>query len=378
MLRKIRYSEDMQEKFNSLKMESRDDHPVDIDQTTTKHETVSETIDAITKIKSEIASIQKALANLTASRHTELRYFSNYEECCSEMPYYTVMGCLRGAVVGNAKTLLEQIYKPAVQHQFREPNVERSKPEKPEVDEDVSRAGSRASIALIDYTKPSDFRMKAIQARNAGHRAMGEESNLELCSGQSLSETPSSESNLKASEATLVSEDTVKETPSEKWNNLLEIADAKIEARKEKLRNAPVKQGPIKTNLNLNVDQFIGVMDWTMEHIHYDFAMPTQYNAPGQESITVDEDKFKIKVDISKTAVPELTTLQQEEIVEGWSIYIRKVLRETMEREPEENTPMAEYNLWLARELEYNSIIEQLKAPFVIQVFGKYRNGFTW
>ena len=32
---------------------------------------------------------------------------------------------------------------------------------------------------------------------------------------------------------------------------------------------------------------------------------------------------------------------------------------------------MAEYKLWLERELEYNSIIEQLKAPFVIQVFGK-------
>ncbi|XP_062558011.1 dynein axonemal heavy chain 10 isoform X2 [Armigeres subalbatus] len=296
-------------------------------------------------------------------------YFNSYEECCSEMPYYTLMGCIRGTMVDNAKTLLEQIYKPAVQYQFREPNVERAKLEKPEVEEDSSRAGSRASVALIDYSKPSDFRMKAIQARSAGHRAMGEESNLELSSGQSLSETPSSESNLKASEATLESEATVKETASEKWNHLLEAADAKIEAEKERLRNAPVKQGPIKSNLNLNLDQFIGVMDWTIEHIHYDFAMPTQYNAPGQESITTDEDKFKIKVDIGKTAVSELTTLQQEEIVEGWSIYIRKVLRESMEREPEESTPMAEYNLWLARELDYNSIIEQLKSPFVIQVF---------
>lgn len=33
---------------------------------------------------------------------------------------------------------------------------------------------------------------------------------------------------------------------------------------------------------------------------------------------------------------------------------------------------MAEYNLWLERELEYNCIIEQLKSPFVIQVFGEY------
>lgn len=86
MLRKIRYSEDMQEKFNSLKMESRDDHPVDIDQTTTKHETVSETIDAITEIKSEIASIQKALANLTASRHTELSTSTNEDPLAHSSP----------------------------------------------------------------------------------------------------------------------------------------------------------------------------------------------------------------------------------------------------------------------------------------------------
>lgn len=257
------------------------------------------------------------------------------------MPYYTLMGCMRGALVNNAKELLERIYKPAVQLQFREPNVERAKPDKPEKDdddgvdkdgEDSSRAGSRASVALIDYSKPSDFRMKALQARRAGHRSMGEESQLELSSGQSLSETPSSESNLKASEATLESEATVKETASEKWNNLLEAADAKIEAEREKQKNAPVLQGPMKENLILNLDSFIEIMDWTIEHVHYDFGMPTQYNAPGQEAITVDEDKFKIKVDIRKTTVDELTTLQQEEIVEGWSIYIRKMLRESMER----------------------------------------------
>lgn len=32
---------------------------------------------------------------------------------------------------------------------------------------------------------------------------------------------------------------------------------------------------------------------------------------------------------------------------------------------------MGEYSLWLTRELEYNSIVEQLKSPFVVQVFGK-------
>ncbi|XP_058811885.1 dynein axonemal heavy chain 10 isoform X1 [Topomyia yanbarensis] len=298
--------------------------------------------------------------------------FYTFEDCCAEMPHYVLMGCMKGSVVNSAKDSLERLFKPAVEHQFREPNVERPKPEKEEKEEDLTRAASRTSVVLMDYSKPSDFRMKAIQAHKAGHRVMGDDSKVELGSGQSLSETPSSESNLtqtKASEVTVESEVVIKETPSEKWTNLLEVADTKIQADHEKQRSAPVKQGPMKENLNQNLERFIEVLDWTMSHVRYDFGMPTQYNAPGQENITIDEDKFKVKVDINRTTVEDLTTLQQEEIVEGWSIYIRKVLRESMEREPDEYTPMAEYNLWLVRELEYNSIIEQLKSPFVIQVF---------
>lgn len=305
--------------------------------------------------------------------------FYNHEDCKAELPRYVQMGCMRGGLIENVKQLLERIYKPAVEFQFREPCVDRPKPEKEErtTDEDPLRVSSRASIALIDYSKPSDFRMKAIQAEKAGQRS--EDSRLELSSGHSLSETPSSESNLthtKASEATIESEP--KESPSEKWQNLLVETGAKIETEHDKLRNAPPTRGPMKENFNQNLDRFVEVLDWTIDHVQFDFGMPTQYNAPGQESITVDEDKFKVKVDIHKTTVEELTTLQQEEIVEGWSIYIRKVLRESMEREPEENTPMAEYALWMARELEYNSIIEQLKSPFVIQVFGKCHRVFSY
>ncbi|XP_052562272.1 dynein axonemal heavy chain 10 isoform X4 [Culex pipiens pallens] len=301
---------------------------------------------------------------------TSIATFYNHEDCKAELPRYVQMGCMRGGLIENVKQLLERIYKPAVEFQFREPCVDRPKPEKEErtTDEDPLRVASRASIALIDYSKPSDFRMKAIQAEKAGQRS--EDSRLELSSGHSLSETPSSESNLthtKASEATIESEP--KESPSEKWQNLLVETGVKIETEHDKLRNAPPMRGPMKENFDQNLDRFVEVLDWTIDHVQFDFGMPTQYNAPGQESITVDEDKFKVKVDIHKTTVEELTTLQQEEIVEGWSIYIRKVLRESMEREPEENTPMAEYALWMARELEYNSIIEQLKSPFVIQVF---------
>ncbi|XP_055618804.1 dynein axonemal heavy chain 10 isoform X2 [Toxorhynchites rutilus septentrionalis] len=303
---------------------------------------------------------------------TPIETFSAYDDCCAEMPSYIVVGCMTGTVIHNAKQLLVRMYQTAIDFQFREPNVERRKPDKEDIDTERERSTSRASIGLIDYSKPSDFRMKALHAEKAARRITVDDSQQELSGGQSLSETPSSESNLthtKVSETTVESEPTVKETLSDKWNNLLQEAGVKIDAEQDKQGVAPAKAGPMKENLNQSLVRFIDVLDWTIEHVRYDFGMPTQYNAPGQEYITADEDKFKIKVDIKKTTVEDLTTQQQEEIVEGWSIYIRKVLRESMEREPEEYTPMAEYNLWLARELEYNSIIEQLKSPFVIQVF---------
>ncbi|XP_055585530.1 uncharacterized protein LOC129738373 [Uranotaenia lowii] len=303
--------------------------------------------------------------------------FENYKDCFAEMPQNVIFGCMKGALIDHVQEMMERIYKPSVQHQFREPDVERPKPEKDtEADEENVRIESRSSVQLVDYTKPSDFRMKALRRRSSGFRRSKDlDSNVELGS-QSLSETPSSESNLtqtKASETTLESEP-LKETPSEKWENLLIAANIKIETEKEKLRNVPPPTGPMKENLTQNLNQFVDVLEWTMGHVQYDFGMPTQYNVPGQENITIDEDKIKIKVDIHKTTVEELTPLQKEEIVEGWSIYIRKVLRESMEREPAENTPMAEYELWLGRELEYNSIIEQLKSPFVIEVFDSLKD----
>lgn len=43
-------------------------------------------------------------------------------------------------------------------------------------------------------------------------------------------------------------------------------------------------------------------------------------------------------------------------------------------QEPEDDSPITEYELWRARELEYNSIIEQLQIPFVGIVLRMYKN----
>ncbi|XP_050088792.1 dynein axonemal heavy chain 10 [Anopheles aquasalis] len=312
-------------------------------------------------------------------RHcTPIGTFQNLEDCVAEMPRKVIIGCIRGNLIHNAKEMLERIYKPGVEFQFREPDTHRPKPEKSanvDEEEQTTRASSRISVGLIDYSRPSDFRMKAIQAKKLTPSVlMREESALEDSSRQSLADTPSSESNLtqtKASDSTTGDSDAKPpvQSPSERWNTLLVGSKVKGEQEREKPLPKQPEESPMKLNLENNLEKFIDTLQWTIDHVECAFGLPTQYNAPHQENITVDEDKFKIKVDLAKTTVDDLTMLQLEEIVEGWSIYIGKVLRESNEKEPVDNTPMAEYNLWVERELQYNSIVEQLKAPFVIQVF---------
>ncbi|XP_058060896.1 dynein axonemal heavy chain 10 [Anopheles bellator] len=322
-------------------------------------------------------------------RHcTPIGSFQNLEDCVAEMPRNVIVGCMQGNLIHNAKVMLERIYRPGVEFQFREPDTHRPKPEKSasfdedDVDDDgqPARASSRISVGLIDYSRPSDFRMKAIQVKKqAAAVPMREESALEDSSRQSLADTPSSESNLtqtKASDSTTGDSDGKPplESTSERWNTLLVGSKLKGEQERDKqgqqqAQPKPAEESAMKQNLESNLEKFIDTLQWTIDHVECAFGLPTQYNAPHQENITVDEDKFKIKVDIAKTTIEELTELQLEEIVEGWSIYIGKVLREANEKEPLDNTPMAEYNVWVERELQFNSIVEQLKAPFVIQVF---------
>lgn len=53
--------------------------------------------------------------------------------------------------------------------------------------------------------------------------------------------------------------------------------------------------------------------------------------------------------------------------------YVRRTL---LYQEPDDDSPITEYELWRARELEYNSIIEQLQIPFVEIVLRMYKNEF--
>lgn len=70
----------------------------------------------------------------------------------------------------------------------------------------------------------------------------------------------------------------------------------------------------------------------TIDHAVFAFNLPTEYNAPGQENITDDDDKLKIKVDPMKMSLDDLTTKQLEEIVNGWMKFLQKAFRDAKEK----------------------------------------------
>ena len=61
---------------------------------------------------------------------------------------------------------------------------------------------------------------------------------------------------------------------------------------------------------------------------------------------------------------------QLMEIVSGWVRYLRSSLKELQEQQPENFTPIAEFELWRVRETRYNVLLEQLKHPFVTETIG--------
>lgn len=103
----------------------------------------------------------------------------------------------------------------------------------------------------------------------------------------------------------------------------------------------------------------------------------------------MDEEREKIKLDLSSTNLDGITETQLEEIVDGWMKHIRKAMKDASEKvlseityfssllknlfvlkEPTDTTPISEYELWVSREMEFNNILQQTKSPLVRTILG--------
>lgn len=127
---------------------------------------------------------------------------------------------------------------------------------------------------------------------------------------------------------------------------------------------------PIYHRLNKNMECLENVINWTVEHIDLTFTWPTQYNEEGQEHISFEEDKVKVSVSVATFDPDVLGEQQLQDIHSGWIKHLKSAIKELQDQSPRDFTPMAEFELWRMRETQYNTLLEQMKHPFVGQITG--------
>uniref|UniRef100_A0A1A9X2L6 Dynein heavy chain tail domain-containing protein n=1 Tax=Glossina brevipalpis TaxID=37001 RepID=A0A1A9X2L6_9MUSC len=158
----------------------------------------------------------------------------------------------------------------------------------------------------------------------------------------------------------------VRLTIAERWDKLVRETHEKIEQQRRDSEKVNEKLPPLQEGLNKNLCDFESEVQWTMEHMVWAFNLPTSYVAEGQEEVEYEESKVRIPIDTKRPhMIPTYKLAQLEDVLRGWVLYIEGRLKLLQEKPLDEFTPMAEYRLWHYRELELNTILEQLKSEFV-------------
>lgn len=85
------------------------------------------------------------------------------EEALTDMPDHFVMGTLRGSFIHKLLTMSESILRPTLNLQMRVPIIN----EKNVIESAIEIDETEQKIGLIDFSRPSDYRMKAIEAKSA-------------------------------------------------------------------------------------------------------------------------------------------------------------------------------------------------------------------
>ena len=89
----------------------------------------------------------------------------SFDDAMSDMPDYFVMGTMSGSFIHKLMTQSRNILRQLVALQMRIPIIN----EKNDVQMAMETSeGHEEKIGLIDFSRPSDYRIKAIEAKNAG------------------------------------------------------------------------------------------------------------------------------------------------------------------------------------------------------------------
>lgn len=191
----------------------------------------------------------------------------NQFECNAEMPQWFLMGSVRGNFIETFKTIIHNVYPAAIDSLFREPIPiqENMFPATTEESDELNAT----RIELIDFSRPSDYRLKAVIAKKQGHSAAaGNDEHLEssLSRGSIVSAAVSTGDSIgkdNPADGTDVIPDTeLKPSVSERWKTLLTEKEIEAEEIRQKMRNSIINKLPIRETLDIKMKQLTDTIDW--------------------------------------------------------------------------------------------------------------------
>ncbi|KAH8358423.1 hypothetical protein KR093_000053 [Drosophila rubida] len=324
----------------------------------------------------------------------EIPSFRDAAHCFAEMPLLFLLGSIRGSLIDSLRHDLNLVYRSAFQFQFREPET----PDTQQMDnsdgqggdgsaagdagEDISSEAKESGPGLLELSKPSEFRLKALKQQKK-QKAMEAQAKKMQAAKQATEQeaAPEAEEDEEAQpvviEVPSSSEEEVEQKPekltiAERWEKLLNETKARVAAEHAAEQTTPPRIMPIQRRLLKEMEEFDSEIVWTINHIVWAFNLPTSYVLPDQEETEFEEAIIRVPIDPKRLdLIPTYTQVQLEDVVDGWIKYLLKTMKLLKDTKLDEFTPMAEYRYWHKMEIDLYGTLEQLKTEFVMTVLNR-------
>lgn len=94
----------------------------------------------------------------------------------------------------------------------------------------------------------------------------------------------------------------------------------------------------------------------------FDAIIPSAEN----ENQTEDDERDNQIAPPNVESISSLTNVQLEQLAKEWMRSIQKILMAYTHKEPVDDSPISEYELWQMQELEFKNVLENMKHPIVV------------
>lgn len=122
-------------------------------------------------------------------------------------------------------------------------------------------------------------------------------------------------------------------TIGQRWEKLLKDTQAKLEQKHKEAANVALKLPPQQEALLKNLSEFNESVEWTIDHMVWNFTLPTSYEAVSKGDGDMEEVRIRIPIDTRKVHLIGGYKLRQlEDVLEGWMAYIEDRLKTIKEK----------------------------------------------